>query len=130
MMSRDIKIPQMLKLYTKSWRAGGNKVETGMIGKGGTLLLNDEGYMCCLGQWSLQCGVPPSYLIEQGEPMDIDPSYRPSFEGNFVKKAISINDEENINKETRITKLKNLTNEYGYSLEVIESEIPVDVVGI
>lgn len=39
--------------YSK-WRSGGNLCNENGIGKGTTLLLNEEGYMCCLGQFGLQ----------------------------------------------------------------------------
>lgn len=41
------------------WRCGGNNGFTTVNerGLGDTFLLNDEGYMCCLGHVALQCGL-------------------------------------------------------------------------
>src|SRR5580692_307373 len=42
-----------LTLDYSKWRAGGDQKKT-KIGKGDTFLRNKQGYMCCLGQFSLQ----------------------------------------------------------------------------
>lgn len=42
-----------LTIDCAKWRCGGASPETS-LGFGDTRMLNDEGYMCCLGQLSLQ----------------------------------------------------------------------------
>ncbi len=51
------------------WRSGGYGINA--IGKGGTKLLNNEGYMCCLGQICLQLGINESLISLKNSPEDI-----------------------------------------------------------
>lgn len=51
------------------WRSGGYGINA--IGRGGTRLLNHEGYMCCLGQICLQLGINKSLLLVKHTPEDI-----------------------------------------------------------
>ncbi len=54
-----------MKKYTinrKTWRSGVGTEENGS-GKGETELLNDLGYMCCLGQMCEQLGIPKTKLL-------------------------------------------------------------------
>jgi hypothetical protein len=40
------------------WRTGGPIPSENITGRGSTALQNDIGYMCCLGFWCQQAGVP------------------------------------------------------------------------
>lgn len=56
--------------YSK-WRAGGSNRDASnvsIVGKGDTLLLNEEGFMCCLGQYCEQAGIPRDDLMGVGAP--------------------------------------------------------------
>ena len=46
------------------WRCGGDDGK----GWGETQLLNEEGFMCCLGQCSLQSGLSEEEIYRLGEP--------------------------------------------------------------
>lgn len=52
------------------WRRGGSSND---ILHGDTRLLNEQGFMCCLGFFCEQAGIPKNYL-DTGEPFDIGPS--------------------------------------------------------
>lgn len=52
-----------------TWRNGdcGNTA----IGQGDTALLNEEGFMCCLGQVMCQQGFDREHIMDQGEPYNV-----------------------------------------------------------
>ena len=58
------------------WRCGGDgEGKKGCsLGKGYTQLLNNEGFMCCLGQFSFQLNenIKEQDILEYGEPGEID----------------------------------------------------------
>ena len=59
--------------YSK-WRAGGGSMQhknENMIGRGRTALLNTFGFMCCLGQFSLQCGFFEDDIKNSDEPAEL-----------------------------------------------------------
>jgi hypothetical protein len=107
------------------WRTGdkpkkGNCVYTG---EGETKLLNQQGFMCCLGMVCEQMGVPRNHLLDVSEPEDIltyssvetisgflvyKPDVREEEYSNtvFACDAMNINDDVNITSEERETKLK------------------------
>jgi hypothetical protein len=51
-------------LDVSKWRSGGTGSEK--LGRGDTLLLNRQGYQCCVGQFLEQCGVPREHLKTVG----------------------------------------------------------------
>lgn len=63
-----------LTLDYSTWRCG-EKGEH-QVGKGKTALLNIEGYMCCLGQWSLELGATKEEMIGRGEPCELNTRVR------------------------------------------------------
>jgi len=118
--------------YSK-WRCGGNSVNK--IGESGTEMLNEQGYMCCLGQFSLQ-------LNKEIEMKDIYGTFGPSklkaipilnepaqtierigmnpFENSYIsQKAIVINDDEHTTPEQKIELLKELFATVDCEIEVI-----------
>ena len=56
-----------------TWRTGQDGENK--TGEGPTLLHNHQGFMCCLGQISLQCGIPKDKLTGI-TPAQIDPEYK------------------------------------------------------
>lgn len=69
-----------------TWRFGGDKYD-GVFGV--TSLLNDKGYMCCLGQICSQLKVPKVCLIDNAEPVNaVDAVY----ENLAPENLININD--------------------------------------
>src|ERR1700723_7710 len=58
-------------IYRGNWRRGGDS--EGLCGRFGTTsLLNDEGFMCCLGQCAMQLGISREFILGMAEPLDID----------------------------------------------------------
>lgn len=106
------------------WRTGGEGYHH--TGIGDTQLLNDDGYMCCLGFYCLQAGIPSEKILNVGEPDDIinvrefyDKSEDISFllldrdhdddsmiNTDFVNTAIRINDKESITPDEREKMIK------------------------
>jgi hypothetical protein len=60
--------PKKIKVVIdrSKWRTG--KVSKHHTGLGGTNLLNDQGYMCCLGFCCKAAGVASKYLLHAGAP--------------------------------------------------------------
>lgn len=104
--------------YSK-WRCGdngGNKV-----GEGVTELLNEYGFMCCLGQFGLQLGLFEDDIYGRGEPCECKTDI-PLFvedDGVFVMRAIGINDDPDTDPDDKISSLSNLLKAKGIELEVI-----------
>lgn len=115
-----------------TWRKGGSKYNEQC---GETRLLNNEGFMCCLGFFCKQAGVPEKYL-NTGEPCDIDikeytdliPELVTYHEGNDVYKnthltedAINKNDNPNFTNEERETHLTKLFKDNNIDVEFINN---------
>jgi hypothetical protein len=49
--------PKKLILDYSKWRCGMDGANS--LGDGETALLNDKGFMCCLGMFGKQCGIDP-----------------------------------------------------------------------
>ena len=62
-------VPKQFTIDRAMWRFGG---EAFVKNFGDTCLLNNEGYMCCLGFISAQCGIPEKFLLSQCNPNDVD----------------------------------------------------------
>src|SRR5690348_13655826 len=118
--------------YSK-WICGGEGPHK--LGKGKVALLNNEGYMCCLGQWSLQLGATDSQIINMGEPYepnldipgltimmedeyDYDQIKMIAKNSKFSEDAMLINDGEASTPEAKITALSALCKTHGFELEV------------
>lgn len=90
------------------WRRGGIQYNND---KGQTFLLNNQGYMCCLGFATNQiCRIPKKDLLEQGAPTCVFEN-KSTFtdEGgcnnDLTKRAIRINDACNISDKVREKRL-------------------------
>ena len=117
------------------WRCGGD-IEP--RGKGYTQMLNQEGYMCCLGQIGRQLGCPDEEMLHCGEPCEcgmsslyrdeydeIDtrlvfpPEWKGILDGEFVSEAIKINDSEELTDIQRERSLERLAEQYGLRIDFI-----------
>jgi hypothetical protein len=105
------------------WRFGGmpNQFE-----KGATKLLNKQGYMCCLGQWCEQSGVPKDELLGHKDPSTLRRNIEPFNQGvcglylsDFSNRAMRINDNQFTTAEEKIYHLKNLCRTHDIELQVI-----------
>jgi hypothetical protein len=119
-------VTELILDYSK-WRAGGSGINK--VGEGVTALLNNNGFMCCIGQFCEQTGVSRDRLRGRGEPDEIN-----GFEdGLFVyknpfglvyntdlsTKLIEINDDPETTAEYKIEKISRLLAGNGIELKVI-----------
>jgi hypothetical protein len=120
--------PKKLILDYSKWRCGEGGKHS--VGKGSTQLLNDEGFMCCIGQWSQQCGATDSDLLHKGEPNELK-AYIPLFthrtrgaggensSNDLSIDCIDINDRKGTTPEEKIEALRVRLHQEGIELEVI-----------
>jgi len=137
--TNKMEIKQTFTIDCNTWRCGDNGKYK--LGEGNTALLNDEGFMCCLGQVALQLDVHEADLLGVGEPEGVesdtilgllvtnewDEDSENDIKHNTVlsSEAMGINDNGNTTIETKINDLKELFKADGYGLEFIN--IPADV---
>lgn len=114
--------------YAK-WHCGDNDKGNG-LGLGKVALLNDQGYMCCLGQWCNQLGAPLEMLKGNGEPGELRMLLEPfnyshdedslsMHTSSLASDCIGINDDPNTTPFDKIEQLKSLLKDKGIELEVI-----------
>jgi len=85
-----------------------SKWKTGSSGHGYSRLLNQEGFMCCLGFRCEQMGIPTQELLEQACPSSLGEVYdipdlitEEGYDTSFSNEAMSINDKSSIRSSTR-----------------------------
>jgi hypothetical protein len=106
------------------------------VGKGESALLNKDGFMCCLGQWAVQLGVPQGAMLGIGEPESLngavpglsypyeyDEDTRSNRNTTFSGEAIGINDNKKTTPDEKIDLLGELCEKNGFELEVINRPI-------
>lgn len=140
-------------IYRDSWRRGGDGTDKNLLSKfGPTSLYNQEHYvMCCLGQCSVEAGVPLELIRDVAEPYEIDPFTAGDYEldkdhirelllkggllaiheetgkiisGDFVGDAIDINDDADISEELREQKLIELGQDHGHIITFVDGIAP------
>lgn len=135
--TNKMEIKQTFTIDCNTWRCGDNGKYK--LGEGNTTLLNNEGFMCCLGQVALQLDVHEADLLGKGEPdqLDIDIElltirYNSDEEelsiianSELSSDAMRINDSTESTVSQKMKDLKELFNDNGYDLEFIN--IPADV---
>lgn len=108
------------------WRTGGTTIYNDYsTGKGYTALLNEEGYMCCLGFRCEQMGIPKENLLGKSSPENLSDDWDIpdliDFEGkntSFVNEAIKINDNTMLlDKKTREKEIKEHFATIGVTVE-------------
>ena len=140
MIEYNYKLPKKLILDVSIWRCGKHSAYYGSsqdndntgTGQGNTKLLNDEGYMCCLGQFAHQAGVSKEELLDHSYPhelpeefyieglvfeFNIEDSFFPS-STDFAKEAITINDDTKTTVKRKTELLQTLCTEYNMKLTV------------
>lgn len=116
-----IKLPKVLKIDYRRWMCGGGKrnnvndnvVEHVGHGTDTTYLLNQDNFMCCLGQFCLQAGHKRNEIMEIGDPDSVEGN---SFPNKFCNDAININDDDNTTIITKVRKLQTLCKKYRKTL--------------
>lgn len=145
--NEDYRDEKKLILDYSTWRCGGHSENA--LGKGDTMLLNEDGYMCCLGQFSLQLKpeLSSKRLLHLGVPDEIgeeipflatpsnmcdhidDVGYYQNTQ--LADEAIAINDNPVTTPEHKIDQLKALFAQVGYEIEVINKPIdPIHLDGL
>ena len=102
-----------LIINRSKWRTGGNTNDSSCkTGEGYTALLNEKGYMCCLGFRCHQMGVPKKDLLGKGVPDELYdewdiPDLVNEFgnDTNFTRQAVKINDNVSYTHEEREKKI-------------------------
>lgn len=117
-----------LKLDYNTWRCGGS-IGKNVLGKGQVALLNDEGYMCCLGQFSLQLNktIKKEDMRSYSSPISLNKSIELLTEqqpygrinSTLSSNAMGINDNPHTTPEEKIKALKKLFTKEGYKISVI-----------
>ena len=129
---KKIKPLKRLTLDYSKWRCGEDPSfihPKTSLGIGWIHLLNNEGYMCCLGQFSLQLnpGLCKSDIRNIANPEELC-TYVPSLtrlknkcyiNTKLSKEAIRINDDRTTTVQEKIKLLRSLFKEHGYSIRVI-----------
>ena len=123
---------KVYKLDFSKWRCGNYYTWPYRLGKGPTFLLNKQGFMCCLGQFSEQEGIARSVLLGRVTPRSIPKEEIPAeslrqsvlFAGNSIydhllRKAVNINDDKEIkNIAGKFLALRKLFISHGCDIEI------------
>lgn len=120
-----------LILDYSTWRCGyTSPYKENRLGEGETRLLNTEGYMCCLGQFTpqLEPTIKKEDILDKDVPSQLnkhipDFTFLPPLGGYsstlLVNSAITINDNHHTTVAEKIKSLKALFKKYGYTIRVI-----------
>lgn len=111
------------------WKAGGFHTKN-EIGIGPTCLLNESGYMCCLGQISRQLGWPIYMIKNYASPSDAyccikDTKVNKKIllnkedDSEFAIEAMKINDDSKLSNRQRESKLKSLGKKFGLDIKFV-----------
>lgn len=117
-----------LTIDRSTWRCGSDGIHR--RGHGITRLRNEQGFMCCLGHVASQCGVSFGDLFNFGEPYEM--RFNDCLDGVLVdcdlgrtrnsalsKDAIAINDNDDIDDQSRETQLTELFSAHGHELTFV-----------
>ncbi len=118
-----------LTIDRRRWRTG--QEGEAMTGEGITVLLNDRGYMCCLGFLALAMGAKEEQIYDVSEPdriaMDL-PLLQKSVgvskcNSDFAASAIQINDKIEIDATEREDKIEKLFAKNGINVTFINDYV-------
>lgn len=113
-----------LNLDVSKWRCGGGGLS--QLGEGYTEMLNDEGFMCCLGQFYLQLGYDESAILQKGTPYDCGPA--PLFtsenghNSELTYELMVINDGIDTTIKTKIRSITEQLAKHGVKLNVVDPD--------
>ena len=143
---KTLELPKNLVLDYEKWICGRPALQKSgpkaQHGRGFTELLNYNGYMCCLGQFCEQAGVPQKNLRGIATPIKLVYAGMIGYEKykvgglvvggegkeeltGFSLAAMPINDDSYTSVATKVQNLKALCEEYGYTLEL--KNFPQDI---
>jgi hypothetical protein len=110
-----------------TWRCGSGGSSTHRTGKGFTHLLNSEGFMCCLGQISLQLGCNKNDIIRRCVPFQVnrkDVLYpllldNKGISSEFSNSMMLINDNENTTLAEKEELIKTTAKKHQIEVEFV-----------
>ena len=118
-------LTRKVRINRAKWRTGNDGHNS--TGKGETLLLNPEGYMCCLGFAAKQLGkVSNAIVMDNGQPEDlgrvITPLTKRQIFGiicntEFADQCVGVNDDSRLTRKQRERNLIRKFNAQGIDLE-------------
>lgn len=104
---------KVLTIERAKWRRGG---PCG-IGSGPTALLNDSGFMCCLGFDALACGLSEAQIRGFQFPFEVPTDrqdYRRSRTSSAINEALAANDDDGISEVVREVRVREALLTFGY----------------
>ena len=118
---------KILVLNESIWRCGDDSKDPSKSrGTGYTKLLNEEGYMCCLGQFSLQLSpeLKRADLLHRHFPQNLEiavedltaKAYGELKDTELSKKAVAINDNSHSTISEKVKELTELFAKYEYKI--------------
>lgn len=129
-----------LTLNYAVWRAGSGYdifPHKNMIGKGRTRLLNKYGFMCCLGQFSLQCGFTKDEILNLSKPCELRKqmlgfnvnchSEFGSTNTELSNRLMEINDDIYTTWQQKLKLISIALKEHDYELNVINTPEPINL---
>jgi hypothetical protein len=121
------------------WRCGGDTNDNATAGLGETALLNNEGFMCCLGHIARQLKWPKDLLLDEGYPAcaasqlggkkvnksiliskDVDGEYDDS---EFTTGAVKINDDGKTSVKEKEKLIKALGKKHGLNIKFVGKSV-------
>ena len=130
------KLPKVLVLDYRKWVCGGDSgikrlkekrakpTQRTVLGKGLSALLNEDGYMCCLGQFCKQAGVDRKLMYKAAFPSEVEVIIEElsgtdkGYDSDFSKNAAEINDDGEITVIQKVRKLKDLCRDIDRELKL------------
>lgn len=123
------------KLDISKWRCGGNRgtdLITGLYTDQDTLMINEQGNMCCLGQFSIQFGADPKNAPKPtATPAGLAPTFG-LYDENFILQIgsgysnkdytmslMTINDNKDSTIEQKVESITSVLSAHGHTLNVI-----------
>jgi len=117
---------KQITITRSKWRCGGDGKHK--LGEGETLLKNEQGFMCCLGQWVEQVR-PDINILYRGAPQSTEgliegltktDEYEDIYLTDLASNMITVNDDEGLPQEEREEELTFLAKEEGYELVFVD----------
>lgn len=116
---------KVVRINRAKWRSGGSSEKA--TGKGSIALLNQQGYMCCLGFAAHQlCRKSKNILLNKNNPDELDRIVLPLtkkskggfiYDTTFSAECINVNDDRFITRKQRERKLIRKFNAQGIDLQ-------------
>lgn len=122
------------KLNVAKWRCGWfsifDKDSISGNGEGDTLLLNQEGYSCCLGQFGQQLGIEDSDLLNKTQPQEVS-AYEDSIfvdalwgdNSRLSEDLMDINDDDETSTWTKAMKIRSRLKRNGHTLQIVNARL-------